>query len=40
MTASENVKAKSLDSPDESRTFDHGKMDLANIDEFTVGRVT
>ena len=40
MAASENVKAKSLDSPDETRTFDHGKLDVANIDEFTAGRVT
>jgi len=40
LAASENVKAKSLDSPDETRTFDHGKMDIANIDEFTAGRVT
>ena len=40
MAASENVKAKSLDSPDESRAFDHGKLDLATIDEFTAGRAT
>jgi hypothetical protein len=32
MAASENVRAKSLDSPDETRTFDHGKLDIANID--------
>ena len=40
MAQSENIKAKSLDSPDETRTFDHGKLDVATIDEFTAGRVT
>ncbi len=40
MAASENVKAKSLDSPDETRTFEHGKLELSTIDEFTAGRVT
>ena len=40
MASSENVKAKSLDSPDESRTFDNGKLDIANIDEVTAGRAT
>jgi quercetin dioxygenase-like cupin family protein len=39
MAAAESVQAKSLDSPDETRNFDHGKMDIANIDEFTAGRV-
>src|SRR4051794_40047398 len=40
MAASENVKAKSLDSADETRTFEHGKLELSTIDEFTAGRVT
>jgi quercetin dioxygenase-like cupin family protein len=40
MAASENVKAKSLDSADETRTFEHGKLELATIDEFSASRVT
>ena len=40
MAASENVKAKSLDSADETRTFEHGKLELSTIDEFSAGRVT
>jgi hypothetical protein len=40
MAASENVKAKSLDSPEETRTFEHGKLEIATIDEFSAGRVT
>jgi len=40
MSKSETIKVKSLDSPDETRTFDHGKIEIANIDGFTVGRLT
>jgi hypothetical protein len=40
MSQSETVKVKSLDSPDETRTFDHGKIEIANIDGFTVARLT
>ena len=40
MGASENIKAKNLGSPDEPHTFEHGKMEIANIDEFTAGRIT
>jgi quercetin dioxygenase-like cupin family protein len=40
MTVSETIKAKSMDSPDETRTFENGKMDIVNIDEVTAGRVT
>jgi quercetin dioxygenase-like cupin family protein len=34
------LKAKSLDSPDETRSFDNGKMDIVSVDEVTAGRVT
>jgi hypothetical protein len=40
MPPSQNVRAKSLDSPDETRTFEYGKLDIATTDEFTAGRVT
>ena len=40
MAHSETAKAKSMDSPDETRTFDKGKMEMVNIDEVTAGRVT
>ena len=40
MGASENIKAKNLGSPDEPHTFEHGKMEIANIDEFPAGRIT
>jgi EutQ-like cupin domain len=40
MAHSKTVKAKSMDSPDETRTFDKGKMEMVNIDEITAGRVT
>jgi EutQ-like cupin domain len=39
MADSETLKAKSLDSPDETRSFDNGKMDIVSIDEVTAGRV-
>ena len=38
--ATYNGEAKSLDSPDETRTFEHGKLQVATIDEFSAGRVT
>jgi hypothetical protein len=37
---SETLKAKNVDSPDESRTFDNGKIDIVSIDEVTAGRFT
>jgi quercetin dioxygenase-like cupin family protein len=40
MADSETLKAKSLDSPDETRSFDNGKMDIVSVDEVTAGRVT
>ncbi len=40
MSRSEAVTVKSLDSPDETRTFDHGKIETANIEGFIVGRLT
>jgi mannose-6-phosphate isomerase-like protein (cupin superfamily) len=40
MTDSESMKTKSMDSPDETRTFGNGKLDMVNIDEVTAGRVT
>lgn len=40
MTVSETIKAKSMDSLDETRTFENGKMDIVNSDEVTAGRVT
>jgi hypothetical protein len=34
------ILKKSLDlSPDETQTFDRGKMDLAKLGEITIGRV-
>jgi quercetin dioxygenase-like cupin family protein len=35
-----NVEHKSLNKPDEVRNFPHGKVDLINIGEGTVGRLT
>ena len=32
------MQAKSLDSPDETREFENGKMDVVNLGEVTVGR--
>ena len=32
---SESLKAKSVESPDETRTFDNGKVDIVSIDEVT-----
>jgi hypothetical protein len=40
MASSETIKSKSLSSPDETRTFENGKMEIVNIDEVTAGRVT
>jgi quercetin dioxygenase-like cupin family protein len=40
MADSETLKAKSMDSADETRTFDNGRMDIVHIDEVTAGRVT
>ena len=32
------MQAKNLDSPDETREFENGKMDVVNLSEVTVGR--
>jgi len=40
MADSETLKAKSVESPDERRTFDNGKVDIVKIDEVTAGRFT
>ncbi len=40
MADSETLKAKSVESPDETRTFEKGKVDLVSIDEVTAGRFT
>jgi hypothetical protein len=37
MGESENIKAKNLGSPDEPHTFEHGKMEIASIDDFLLG---
>ena len=34
------TETKSFDSPDETRTFPHGKVDLLNVGGGTVGRIT
>ena len=34
------MEGKSLDSPDETRSFDHGKMDVVELGNVTVGRAT
>jgi mannose-6-phosphate isomerase-like protein (cupin superfamily) len=35
-----SMQKKSLDSPDETRTFEKGKIELANLDDTTIGRIT
>ncbi len=35
-----SMQKKSLDSPDETRTFEKGKIELANLGDTTIGRVT
>ena len=34
------MQKKSLDSPDETRSFDRGKIELANLGDITIGRAT
>ena len=34
------MQGKNLDSPDETRSFDHGKMDVVELGNVTVGRAT
>jgi hypothetical protein len=34
------MQKKSLDSADETRTFEKGKIELANLGDTTIGRVT
>jgi len=40
MADSETLKAKNVDSADETRTFDNGKVDVVHVDEITAGRFT
>jgi len=40
MADSETLKANSVESPDETRTFDNGKVDIVSLDEVTAGRFT
>jgi uncharacterized cupin superfamily protein len=40
MAQTQTLQTKSLDSPDETRSFEKGKMQIAHIDEVTAGRVT
>ena len=40
MARSETIKARSMEAPDETETFENSKMDIVNIDEITAGRVT
>ena len=40
MADSETLKAKNVDSPDETRSFDNGKVDVVHVDEVTAGRFT
>ena len=40
MAHTPTLQTKSLDSPDETRSFEKGKLQIANIDEVTAGRVT
>jgi hypothetical protein len=35
-----SMQKKSLDSPDETRTFEKGKIELANLGDTTIGRIT
>jgi quercetin dioxygenase-like cupin family protein len=35
-----SMQKKSLDSPDQTRTFEKGKIELANLGDTTIGRVT
>src|SRR5918996_95361 len=38
MTSSTKIQKKSLDSPDETRTFEKGKIELVNLGDVTIGR--
>ena len=40
MAHTQTLQTKSLDSPDETRSFEKGKLQITNIDEVTTGRVT
>jgi hypothetical protein len=35
-----NLEAKKLDAPDETRSFDKGKLDVVNVTGATIGRAT
>ena len=40
MAVAESMRKKSLDSPDETRTFDQGKSQVVSIGDFTIIRNT
>jgi hypothetical protein len=40
MAVAESMRKKSLDSPDETRTFDQGKSQVVSIGDFTITRNT
>ena len=40
MAVAESMRKKSLDSPDETRTFDQGKSQVVSIRDFTITRNT
>ena len=40
MAVAESMREKSLDSPDETRTFDQGKSQVVSIGDFTIARNT
>ncbi len=35
-----SLRKKNLDSPDEVRSFDNGKVEIANLGEVVIGRAT
>ena len=37
--ASESFQCKSLDSPDETRSFEHGKAEVVTLGDFTASRL-
>ena len=40
MADSAKLRAQSMDSPDETRTFEKGKMEIVNVEEVTAGART
>src|SRR5947209_3434328 len=35
-----NLQKKSINTPDETRSFEHGKFEILNIDGYTIGKAT